>query len=243
MKQDYLQGSRVLIIEDDNHVARAIEIAFRRAGATVHVAGDGRQGLGLFAQHNPDLVILDLMLPEVNGWKVCSEIVEQSEIPIIMVTALVDDKSLVQGLENGAVDFITKPFSVNVLLARSQAALRQAKLTGNRPATAKKSPRIYDDGFLAVNFQAQRVKVAGKAVHLTKTEYGILETLILRAGQVVTFEEILAGVWGDAYTDSLNYVHIYVYHLRQKVEEDPKSPVYLRSVRGMGYRFMGRPQG
>jgi DNA-binding response OmpR family regulator len=174
------------------------------------------------------------MMPGLDGLEVCTRILSRANVPIIFLTALTQEIEVVEGLEHGAVDYVTKPFSPKVLVARVRAALRQAELL-----SGPETPPAYRDGYLAVDLRAREVRVRGERVKLTLTEYRLLTYLFQNAGQVLTFDEILENVWGPAYQESANYVHIYVHHLRQKLERDPTQPAYLLSEHGVGYRFAG----
>lgn len=229
-----MEGKRILVIDDDADLVELVRIAFAHAGAEVYSALDGREGLFRFGECHPDLILLDVMMPDLNGWETCRLFREFTDVPIIFLTALSEEAEVVRGLDCGAVDYVAKPFSPKVLLARARVALRV-------PAQAARSHKTasFDDGYLVVDGQGRRVLVAGEPVQLTLTEFRLLAYLSEHAGQVLTYEQILAHVWGREYTDSTDYVHVYVSHLRRKIEWDASRPAYIVNERGVGYRFSG----
>lgn len=229
------QRKKILAVDDDPEMLRLLEHFLSRAGYQVYTAADGQEGLCQFRAHPPDLVILDLMMPTMNGWQTCSQIRRFSTVPIIILTALRWDEDIVRGLDCGAVDYVTKPFSPIVLLARVRAALRQATLT---QAT---SPVIYDDGYLAVDLNECRVSVRRNPVKLSATEYRLLAYLLQNASRLLTTQQILEHVWGRAYEDETDCVRVYIWHLRQKLEQDVSNPRYLLTEHGVGYRFQKQP--
>jgi DNA-binding response OmpR family regulator len=231
-----IQGKKLLAIDDDPIMLRLVEHTFSKTGALVYVANNGEEGLRQLYACQPDLVILDVMMPNLDGWQVCARIRQISEVSIIFLTALGKEDEIIRGLDCGAVDYVTKPFSPKVLVARAQAALRRGE-----PASGPKKRLAYRDDYLTIDLEMRRVLVGGKPVQLTATEYKLLAYLVLNASQVLTFGQILENVWGKAYQDSVNYVHIYVWHLRQKLEAAPRQPQYLITEHGVGYRFQNRP--
>ncbi len=226
-----MQGKKILVIDDDFHISQLVKATFVEQGADVVTAVDGQDGLRQFYTHKPDLVIIDLMMPEMDGWETTERILELADVPIIMLTSLRDDADVIQGLDQGAVDFITKPFSPKVLAARARAALRFAS------SPRQIVPNTFQDERLLIDLDHTRVLVDGETVKLTKTEFKVLTYLVQNAGRVLTFQQILEQVWGWEYQDSIEYVHVYVSRLRQKLEENPKDPRYLITEYGLGYRF------
>jgi two-component system KDP operon response regulator KdpE len=227
-----MDGKKILVIDDDVNLLQSMKFTFARAGATVLTAMDGREGLRRFYAERPDLVILDVRMPDIDGWETCRQIRLLSNTPIIMLTTLHQDDEIVRGLDYGADDFVTKPFSREVLLARARALLRRSEApTEGEPAS------LYNDGYLSINLARRRVLVAGEAVQLTATEFRLLAVLLQNAGQVLTYRMILDKVWGWEYHESVDYVHVYLSHLRRKLEADPRNPQYLLTERGVGYRF------
>jgi len=231
-----LDGKTILVIDDDRNLLRLVEHTFSRTGALLDTAETGEEGLRRFYARQPDLVILDVMMPEMDGWQVCSRIREVSDVPIVFLTALGKAVEIIRGLDCGAVDYVTKPFSPDILVARIRAALRRTDIASRR----LKLPSYRDD-YLTIDLEARQVLVRGKLVKLTATEYQLLAYLVQNAGRVLGFQQILENVWGCEYQDSINYVHVYMSHLRNKLEEDPKNPCYLLTEHGMGYRFQKSP--
>ena len=227
-----MKGKNVLIVEDDPDVRRITELAFQEVGARTQVATNGAEGLRNFFTEKPDLVILDVMMPEIDGFEVCYRLRQVSNVPIILLTALNSDEEIIRGLDSGADDFITKPFNSAVLLAHARSILRRLEL----PPDTK--PRFfYSDDYLTIDLEKRLVTVRGEQVDLTRTEYNLLAYLVQNAGWVRTFRQILENVWGPEYQDSLEYIHVYISHLRGKMEKDPKNPFYIESEHGVGYRF------
>jgi two-component system KDP operon response regulator KdpE len=236
-----VRGKKILVIDDDADMRTLLSILFSRAGAEVHLAADGREGLGQFGVCRPDLVLLDIMMPVLDGWETCRLLRRLSGVPIIFLTATNQEDAIVRGLDCGAVDYITKPFSSKVLLARARAALRTTDV-GSR----ERQVTFYDDGYLTIDLNARRVLVEGEPVRLTDTQYRLLAYLLGNAGRVLTYEQILEHVWGWECQGSVDYVHVYVWHLRQKLEQNPRRPRYLLTEHGVGCRFdvhERRPQG
>lgn len=227
-----LSGKQILIMEDDLSLLQFMELVFEQAGARAALATEGAAGLRRFHEVNPDLVILDVLMPGMDGWDVCQEIRKESAVPVIMLTTLDDDNSIIRGLDYGADDFLSKPFNPDVLLARARAVLRR---TASQPVD---SPDVYNDGYLTVDMERKLVAVRNKPVKLTATEFRLLAFLMQGEGNVLTYREILENVWGEAYQDSINYVHVYVSHLRRKLEEDASNPAYFVTVHQVGYRFL-----
>jgi len=225
-----------MVIDDDPNLLRLIEYTFSKTGAIVHSAKSGEEGLRHFYAQQPDMIILDIMMAEMDGYEVCARIRQISDVPIIFLTALNGEENIVRGLDYGAVDYVVKPFGPKVLVARAQAALRQAELTPGR-----EKPPTYRDDYLTIDLEMRRVFVRGEPVKLTTTEYQLLAYLLQNAGQVLAFQQILENVWGSEYEDCINYVHVYMWHLRNKLEEDPKDPRYLLTEHGVGYRFRKAP--
>ena len=227
-----MKEKRVLITDDALDIRKILEKVFRDAGAETIVATNGAEGLRYFFSEKPDLVILDVMMPEMDGFEVCHRIRQVSSVPIILLTALNSDDEIVRGLDSGADDFITKPFNSNVLVAHARAIFRRLEL----PQDTK--PRLfYSDDYLTVDLEKRYVAVQGESINLSRTEYNLLAYLVQNAGWIRTFEQILENVWGPEYQDSLEYIHVYISHLRKKIEKDPKNPLYLETGHGVGYRF------
>lgn len=227
-----MHDKKILIIDDDINLCQIVKFAFGREGAEVFSAHDGRSGLQLFYKHRPDLVILDIRMPDIDGWETCKQIRTLSNVPIIMLTMLHRNDEIIKGLNHGADDFVTKPFSHDVLIARSKAVLRRTEQM-NEP----EEQVTYSDDYLAIDLERRRVLVRGQMVQLTATEFRLLSVLLRNAGRVLSYESILRHVWGDDYEGSTDYVQVYLSHLRRKLEEDPRNPRYLLTEHGVGYRF------
>lgn len=229
--------ARVLIVEDDADLARLLQINLTQAGHTVQVAADGRQGLAQFQQGQPNLVILDIDLPEINGLEVCRRIREQSDVPILMMTGhAVSEVEIARGLNMGADEYMLKPLGNIELAARIRALLRRAEVeTGSEAQVAN-----YQDDYLLVDLNNRYVRINNQEIRLTPTEFRLLATFVNSPGQVLTFEQLLDAVWGHEYRDEHHYPRIYVSHLRHKIERDPQQPRYIRNEYGVGYRFIGQ---
>lgn len=218
----------ILLIEDDSLVRRSLELALSRHGWTVLPAGDGAEGLRIFEQRQPDLVVLDLMLPGIDGLEVCRRLRERSQIPIIMLTARGDDLDVVGGLEAGADDYVVKPVQPAVLDARIRAILRRA--VGDPDG-------IRQHGGLRIDTDALEVSLDGKRVDLTPTELRLLLTLTRSPGHVFSREQLLEHVWEQGYLGDSRLVDNAVMRLRAKLQTDAGRPEYIQTVRGFGYRF------
>jgi DNA-binding response OmpR family regulator len=228
-----MENKKILVVDDDPALLPLIEYTFAKEGYEVSTASDGKEALREFFARKPDLVILDIMMPRMDGWEACRRIREVSDVPIMMLTARGQDEDIVRGLEYGADDYLTKPFSIKVLLAHARAVLRRAAL----PPVEYDESTTYADDYLTVDLKERRITVAGETIKLTPTEYRLLAYLVQNLNQVLTFRQILQNVWGWEYQDDLDYVRVYVWHLRQKLEQDPKNPKYIHTEIGVGYRF------
>jgi len=223
----------LLIIEDDPVLLRGLKDNFEAQGYLVRTAKDGQKGLDALLTAPPDLLLLDLMLPKVNGYEICRTArSRQLDMPIIMLTARADEMDRVVGLEIGADDYVTKPFGGEELLARVRAVLRSAEVVG---AVSDRPP--FTSGDLKISFAQRQVTVAGREVKLTPTEFGLLQELTLNAGKVLTHTHLLQKVWGPEYRDEKEYLHEFVRRLRNKLEPDKKKPSYIVSVPSIGYQF------
>ncbi len=229
---------KILVIEDEPWMRELVKRALARHSYQVVCAANGEEGLRLLYAHNPDLVILDLCLPGADGWEICQRIGQLTDIPVIMLSALNRDHEVVRGLDSGAVDYLTKPFSPIVLGARVRAALRIAQRTAEAP-----KPIHYSDGYLTVDVEQHRVVAGGQEVQLTATEFNVLVYLLQNAQRICTVQQILEHVWGWEYQDSIEYVYTYIGRLRKKIERNPKRPDYLIAEHGVGYRFVKAKSG
>ena len=203
---------RVLVVEDDEQTVALLRVLLESQGYKVASAGDGDQALGYLEKQVPDLVLLDLMMPHVDGITVCRKLREYSSVPIIVLSALGMEDKKIEALDVGANDYVTKPFSARELMARVRAALRQK---GSR---ARRDPaQRFRAGNLRADFQKREVTIGGTPVHLTQIEYRLLRELARHANEVLTHRYLLSRVWGEAYGDSINYLHIYIGRLRRKL--------------------------
>jgi DNA-binding response OmpR family regulator len=223
----------VLLIEDDRAVRTGLELALTRQGHAVDAAGTGEQGLELLRAAPPEVVVLDLMLPGMDGFEICRRIRADGDLPIIMLTARSDDMDVVAGLEAGADDYVVKPVQPRVLEARIRAVLRRS---GGGPAAAG-SPPVERHGALAVDRAALLVSRRGEPVALAPTELRLLLELSATPGRVLSRQQLLELVWDQGYLGDSRLVDACVQRLRAKIEDDPAAPVYIQTVRGFGYRF------
>jgi two-component system KDP operon response regulator KdpE len=226
---------KILVIDDDNNIVEAITIGFQLQWQDVEVitASDGEKGLNAFYDHIPDVVLLDVMMPYKDGFSVLKEIRQTSDVPVIMLTARGDELDKVKGLEMGADDYLTKPFSHMELFARIRAVLRRTQM----PAPVNAVPSFVT-GNITINFENREVTKAGKVIKMTPTEYKLLFLLARNAGRVVPFETLLDKVWGPEYRDQLDYLKTYLSRLRKKLEDEPNQPRLLLTERSLGYRLM-----
>ncbi len=223
---------RILVVEDERSIRTIIEYALQEAGFTVVMAARGDEALDVFARENIDLVILDIMLPGIDGLEVCRRIRATDSTPIIMLSARGEELDKVLGLELGADDYVTKPFSPRELVSRVKANLRRARLEPDRVATLKV-------GDLEIDATARTVKRGDRELPLTYSEFEILHKLASSPRRVFTREELMNHLWDGNFFGDLRSVDVHVRHLRQKVEDDPSNPVLIRTVRGVGYAFGG----
>ncbi len=227
-----MNGKRILVIDDDVNFCQIIRFTFKREGAAVFTALNGVEGLQKLHSVQPDLILLDIAMPLMDGWETCLAIRRVSNVPIIMLTTIHRDDEIIRGLNYGADDFISKPFRTEILLARANAALRRAEMPQNEQKNAS-----FRDDYLSIDLEERRVSVNGKKVKLSAREFNLLALLLSNAGRVLTYEQILDKVWGWEYRDNSEYIHVYLSQLRRKLEQDPKNPVYLITEHGVGYRF------
>lgn len=231
-----LEQATVMVIDDDKLTASVISDKLTAEGYAVFVAHDGQEGLRQMYAHRPDLIILDLLMPKMDGWTTCRRIREVSNVPVIMLTAQDRPQDIIRGLDEGADEYVTKPFEMPVLLARMRAVLRRVALA---PSSTQKDEVAYSDDYLSFNPVDRRVMVNGELTKLTPTEYNLLALLIENAGRVLPYRRLLEQVWGWEYIDDVDYLRVYIWHLRRKLEPDPKNPRYVLTEHGVGYRFEG----
>ena len=228
---------KVLIVEDDREMLRLLELDLERHNYEVHTATNGLDGLRKFHEVRPDLVVLDVALPGMDGMTVCQRIRELSNVPILIMTAhAVTEEEMAEGLNLGADEYMIKPLRNLEFHARINALLRRAQLSGERNNLDAR----YMDDYLMVDLDSRRVLVDNKEVRLTPTEFKLLATFVRNKGKVLTFQQLLEQVWGYEYSTEHHYPRIYVSHLRRKIEPDPKNPTYIQNEYGVGYRFVGK---
>jgi len=225
-----MPSSTILVIDDEPQIRRVVKNAFQAAGMKVLEAGTGRDGIDRVAAERPDLIILDLELPDITGADVCREIRKWSPVPILVLSARHSDEEKVALLDLGADDYVTKPFSTPELEARGRALLRRIPAVGGSV--------VITIGNLVLDQAAHRITRDGKALHLTRTEWELLRVLMSNAGRVLTHQQLFREVWsGRAFGDAQQYLRVYVAHLRRKIEPDPVRPQYIHTEAGVGYRF------
>ena len=227
--------ARILLVDDEQSIQTLLSYPLRRDGYEVVQATDGRQALDRFDEQAFDLVVLDLMLPKIDGLEVCRRLRNRSSVPIIMLTAKSEEIDKVVGLELGADDYITKPFSLREFSSRIKAALRRAEMS--RPVETQPDEAPLVVGELRVDFPKRSVRVRGGEAELTFVEFEILSVLARAPGRVFTRDMLLARIWGDSAYRDPRTIDVHIRHLREKIERDPKGPEYLFTVRGVGYRF------
>ena len=231
---DKMHRPRILIVDDDLPIIKFLRANLQAEGYETLAAMDGAEALETVERELPDLIILDIMMPKVDGVEVCRRLREWSQIPIIMLSARGDATDKVECLNLGADDYVSKPFSVEVLLARVKAVLRRAQAIGAIPTQPS-----FTAGDIQINFAKRQVTVAGKEVKLTPTEYALLQELVLNAGKVLTHAHLLNKVWGLEYREEKEYLHVFIPRLRAKLEPDPRNPRYITAMSGVGYQFRG----
>ncbi|MGH9269699.1 MAG: response regulator [Ilumatobacteraceae bacterium] len=223
-------GTRILAVEDDERIREAVKLALEDEGWTVEGAGSGEEAVAAFAQQHPDVVLIDIMLPGIDGFELCRTLRRTSDVPIVMVTARNDTHDVVAGLEAGADDYLTKPFAPKELSARIRALLRRI-----RPSQPGHERLTFGD--LELIPEEGKVLLAGREAHLTKTEFRLLCELAENRGKVFSREELLDKVWGYDYFGDGRLVDVHIRRLRTKVETDPAAPRHVVTVRGLGYRL------
>ncbi len=222
---------QILLIEDDNALARMMRIQLEHAGYQVTVCQDGISGLQAARDLNLNLILLDILLPDIDGWVVCERLQKITNAPIIFTTALGSEKDVVRGLDMGADDYMIKPFSYKELLARVKAALHRARRTASRKAT-------YRSKQLFVDLEKHTVEANGEHIFLTPLEYKLLAALVQKAGHVISHTALLRSVWGPQCENRRQYLKLYIWYLRQKIETDPSNPTLILTERGTGYRLV-----
>jgi DNA-binding response OmpR family regulator len=228
-----MRKPRVLAVDDEARYIRAIQINLEARGYEVLVANNGHQAIELAARETPDLVLLDVRMPGLDGYETCWHIRQFSTVPIIMLTAMAEEENKIKGLETGADDYVTKPFSAGELVARVQAALRRVELSGQQATQA-----TFCSGDLKVDLVEERVFVADQEVHLTRTEYCLLRELVRNAGRTLVPDYLLERVWGPGYVGELTLLRQAIHRLRKKIEPDAQRPQCIQTRRGIGYMYV-----
>ena len=228
-------GKKILVVDDEPAFVSLVEQVLTQKGYEVLKASNGQESLRVFFDHRPDLVLLDIEMPKMDGWQTCSRIRDVSDVPIVMLTGKQKSEAdIVRGLDYGADDYLIKPVGNKELVARVRAVLRRAEL----PSSLDTKKRItYSDDFLTVDVAERMIIVNGERVRLTPTEFRLFSLLVENAGRVLTHKQLLEKVWGWEYVDDLDHLRIYIWHLRHKIEPDPTQPKYIVTEPGVGYYF------
>ena len=226
---------KILVIDDEPDVVESVRLGFTLQWREIDVLGapSGELGLDVIEHERPDMVLLDIGLPDIDGFEVLRQIRAFSDVPVVMLTAHDDSMDKVKGLELGADDYVTKPFNHLELMARVKAVLRRLEM----PAPASRAPS-FRSGDLEVDFARQEARLKGKRLDLTPTEYKLLYHLVRNAGHILQHGTLLAKVWGREYVDEVDYIRVYIRRLREKLGDNPEHPRYIRTERGLGYRFV-----
>lgn len=226
-------GQRVLVVDDEKLIVKGIRFSLEQDGMEVDCAYDGEEGLQLAKQNQYDMILLDVMLPRMTGFEVCQQIREISNVPIVMLTAKGDDMDKILGLEYGADDYITKPFNILEVKARIKAIIRRT----TRRSGDKESLRVVEKGGMRLDCDGRRVYIEGREINLTAKEFEVLELLMKNPGKVYSRESLLKLVWGNDYPGDVRTVDVHIRRLREKIENVPGEPVYVRTKWGVGYYF------
>ena len=224
--------TKILIVEDEDSVLDPLELLLSKEGFSIETARNGREGLDKFSKVSPDLVLLDIMLPEVSGTEVCRQIRAKSNVPIIMLTAKDTEVDKVVGLELGADDYIVKPYSKAELVARIKAVLRRG-VSDHAPGEGG----VITAGPVTIDVERHAVSIAGASISLPLKEFELLEFLVRNSGRVLTRTQLIDRVWGSDYFGDTKTLDVHVKRLRAKIEKDPANPVYIQTIRGLGYKF------
>lgn len=222
--------NRILVIDDESQIRKLLKVSLKSQGFYIEESHDGRDGINKVAIIKPDLVILDLGLPDMDGKEVIREIREWSNVPIVILTARDQEQEKIEALDNGADDYITKPFGIGELLARIRVCLRRK--------TEDENEHIFNFGGLIIDLVNRRITVDNMEIKLTPTEYEIIKVLAQNAGKVITHKQLLKKVWGNAYDNDNNYIRVYIGQIRRKIEPNPAQPCYIITESGVGYRLI-----
>jgi len=226
-------GQRILVVDDEPQIVRALKVILRGAGYSTEQAESKEEALNAVSVHPPDAMVLDLVLPDGSGVDVCTEVRSWTSLPIIVLSAVGDEREKVRALDAGADDYITKPFGTDELLARLRAALRRVSEDGGEPTV--------DLGDLVIDLAARTVARNGAGVHPTPIEFNLLRVLALHRGKLVTHRQLLHEVWGPGYEEETHYLRVHVAHIRSKIESEPSRPRHLITEPGIGYRLRDEP--
>ncbi|HSW58663.1 MAG TPA: response regulator transcription factor [Dehalococcoidales bacterium] len=227
-----MTNQTILVVDDEPRVIQSLQMHLELEGFRVISAGNGFQAIEKVVKENPGLIILDVMMPEMDGLETLKKIRSISDVPVIFLSVKGEEYDRVRGLDLGADDYMTKPYSPRELISRIKAVLRRTE-----PKSLNEHSEIVVDPDLTINFDQRKVVVRGKEIILRPTEYRLLYQLVTNPGKLLTHETLLSRVWGPEYRDEDQYVRLYIGYLRQKIESNPKNPVYILSERGLGYRF------
>lgn len=226
-------AQRVLVVDDEKLIVKGIRFSLEQDGMQVDCAYDGEEALAYAKENTYDIILLDVMLPKMNGFEVCQQIREFSSVPVIMLTAKGDDMDKILGLEYGADDYITKPFNILEVKARIKAIIRRT----SKRTEEKESPKIAERGEMRLELDSRRVYISGREINLTAKEFEVLELLIQNPGKVYSRENLLRLIWGNDYPGDVRTVDVHIRRLREKIEEVPGDPVYVKTKWGVGYYF------
>lgn len=227
------EKNKVLVVDDEPRVVQLVSMNLKLEGFDVISAADGYEALEKVTKGMPDIVILDIMMPDMDGYETLKRIRDLSQVPVIFLSVKGEEEDRVRGLDLGADDYITKPFSPRELVSRVRAVLRRVE-----PENSQRRSEIVVDDELKIDFDQRKVFVRGREIKLRATEYRLLYQLVTNPGKLLTHETLLSRVWGPEYRDEDQYVRLYITYLRQKIEKDPRNPRYILSERGLGYRFI-----
>jgi two-component system KDP operon response regulator KdpE len=227
----------ILVVDDDPDILKFLQTSLGRYGWEIRTVLGGEEALRMVEERLPDLVLLDIIMPKMDGFEVCKRLRSLYSVPIIMLSARGDMADKVQCLNLGADDYITKPFGLEELVARIQAVLRRSQAKG-----PGQDLHVFIQDSLEIDFTTRQVTVNGREIKLTATEYNLLQELVAHAGQILSHRDLLMNVWGPEYKIEREYLHVYIGRLRAKIEPDPKKPRYIINVPGKGYMFQAVPQ-